>query len=149
MTKATYNGAVLQEAVGFTIIFLDAGGCASCGDTLEEVLAMGQEALEGWLEVAVDRGDPIPEPTDYTTADVDGWLYAGEDDDGERGIWLGLFPVEVTVPEPGRIVPIRLDAGQMRRIAALGGASARPMDLTRFIEEAVEHEIERYRKSAA
>lgn len=149
MTTATYMGAVLQETAGFTIIFLDAGGCASCGDTLDEALAMGKDALEGWLEVTVDRGETVPKPTPYTIADVEAWLYADDDGEGERGTWLGLFPVKVSLPEPGRMVPVCLNVGQMQRIADLENATARPIDLTRFIEQAVEHELERYRKSAA
>lgn len=149
MTTATYMGAVLRETAGFTIIFLDAGGCATCGETLEEALAMGKDALEGWLEVAVDSGDPIPSPRDHKVADVSAWLYADEEDGDERGDWVGLFPVEVTLPEPGRTVPVHVNAVLMQRIADLGGATSRRIDLRRFVEDAVEHEIERYRKSAA
>jgi antitoxin HicB len=37
-------------------------GCMSEGDTAEEALAMIQEAMELWLEVALEEGIPIPEP---------------------------------------------------------------------------------------
>ena len=36
--------------------------CATHGATPTEALANVQEAIEGWLEVARDRGFPIPEP---------------------------------------------------------------------------------------
>jgi predicted RNase H-like HicB family nuclease len=36
--------------------------CTSHGATPSEALANVQEAMEGWLEVARDRGMPIPEP---------------------------------------------------------------------------------------
>lgn len=37
-------------------------GCMSQGETAEEALAMIQDAMRGWLEVALEHGDPIPEP---------------------------------------------------------------------------------------
>jgi antitoxin HicB len=39
-------------------------GCMSQGDTVEEALEMIREAMELWLEVALDGGNPIPEPRD-------------------------------------------------------------------------------------
>jgi len=37
-------------------------GCMSDGDTPEEAATMIQEAMELWLEVALEDGVPIPEP---------------------------------------------------------------------------------------
>ena len=37
-------------------------GCMSQGETREEALAMIQEAMELWLEVAMEDKHPIPEP---------------------------------------------------------------------------------------
>ena len=37
-------------------------GCMSEGDTAEEAVAMIQEAMALWLEVALEEGIPIPEP---------------------------------------------------------------------------------------
>jgi len=37
-------------------------GCMSQGDTAEEAVAMIREAMELWLEVALEDGLPIPEP---------------------------------------------------------------------------------------
>jgi antitoxin HicB len=37
-------------------------GCMSQGETREEALSMIQEAMELWLEVALEDGLPIPEP---------------------------------------------------------------------------------------
>ena len=35
--------------------------CSSHGDTPTEALANIEEAIEGWLEVARDAGQPVPE----------------------------------------------------------------------------------------
>lgn len=37
-------------------------GCMSQGETAEEALVMIRDAMQGWLEVALEYGDPIPEP---------------------------------------------------------------------------------------
>lgn len=37
-------------------------GCVSQGETDEEALEMIHDAMQGWLEMALDMGDPIPEP---------------------------------------------------------------------------------------
>ena len=39
-------------------------GCMSQGNTPEEAIEMIQEAMELWLEVALEDGLPIPEPRD-------------------------------------------------------------------------------------
>ena len=149
MSKLTLMGAVAQEETGYSIIFHDAGGCASCGDTLSETLAMGKDALQGWIEVAVDHGEPLPTPSDHTVQDVEAWLYEGEPAGAERPVWLGLYPIEVDIPERRDTVSLRVKAGLVEKIAELSRATAEPIDSARFIEAAVEHEIERYRKSAA
>ena len=36
--------------------------CSAFGDTPQEAMAEVQVAIEGWLDVARERGFPIPEP---------------------------------------------------------------------------------------
>jgi antitoxin HicB len=40
----------------------DLPGCFTAGDTAEEALALIKDAQRAWLEVAIEFGDPIPEP---------------------------------------------------------------------------------------
>jgi predicted RNase H-like HicB family nuclease len=47
----------------FGISFPDFLGCISAGSTLDEALAMGREALAGHIELMVDEGEAIPEPS--------------------------------------------------------------------------------------
>lgn len=149
MTTLTYLGAVSKEEAGYSIVFLDVPGCASCGDTLDEAIAMGKDALEGYLEVAADYGDPIPVPTAHTLADIERWLKDVDKDDPIVGDWVGLYPIAVDVPSRTATVPMRIKADLVQRIAELSRVTARQIDSARFIEQAVDHEIERYRKSAA
>lgn len=41
---------------------LELDGCQSTGDTLEELYESLNEAMEGYLEVKIENGLPIPEP---------------------------------------------------------------------------------------
>ena len=41
---------------------LEFDGCMTVGETLEETYASLTEAMEGWLEVKLEHGDPIPKP---------------------------------------------------------------------------------------
>jgi len=50
------------EDEGWFVRIKELRGCMSEGDTPEEALAMIQEAMALWLEVALEEGIPIPEP---------------------------------------------------------------------------------------
>jgi len=46
---------------GYVVSVPDLPGCISEGDTFEEALEMIKDAMSGWLMVAQERGDPIPD----------------------------------------------------------------------------------------
>ena len=41
-------------------------GCRTHGATLEEAVAKGRDAIEGWIAASRAWGDPIPPPREYT-----------------------------------------------------------------------------------
>ena len=47
----------------FGVVVPDLPGCFSAGDTLEAAMENAREAIELWLEVAIDEGKPVPEPS--------------------------------------------------------------------------------------
>jgi predicted RNase H-like HicB family nuclease len=49
------------EEGGYAVSVADLPGCVSEGDTLEGALEMIKDAMSGWLLVAQQHGDPIPE----------------------------------------------------------------------------------------
>jgi predicted RNase H-like HicB family nuclease len=51
----------------YEIEFPDLPGCVSVADSLQEAGAAAMEALAAWIETAVVRDRPIPEPTDIQT----------------------------------------------------------------------------------
>ncbi|MDI6915732.1 MAG: type II toxin-antitoxin system HicB family antitoxin, partial [Desulfitobacteriaceae bacterium] len=50
----------------------DLPGCISQGETVEEAVSMIEDAKRGWLEVALEQGAEIPEPTAMVSADYSG-----------------------------------------------------------------------------
>jgi len=48
---------------GYTAEIPDLPGCLTCADTLAELWEMIEDARRGWLEVALERGLSIPEPS--------------------------------------------------------------------------------------
>ncbi len=51
------------DDTGYTAEIPDLPGCITCADTLDELWPMIQDAKRGWLELALEDGDPIPEPS--------------------------------------------------------------------------------------
>jgi predicted RNase H-like HicB family nuclease len=61
MQEVTYTVHIEPaEEGGYIAYFPALPGCHTQGETLEEVIAMAKEALEGYLEVLKDHGEPIP-----------------------------------------------------------------------------------------
>ncbi|MBF0134783.1 MAG: type II toxin-antitoxin system HicB family antitoxin [Magnetococcus sp. DMHC-1] len=50
-----------EEGGGYLIEFPDLPGCMSDGETVEDALANGREAMLSWLDVAEEQGRIIPE----------------------------------------------------------------------------------------
>ena len=66
MSKPLYpfNISILpsEEGGGYLIEFPDLPGCISDGETIDEAIANGKEALLCWIETAKQHGDEIPQP---------------------------------------------------------------------------------------
>lgn len=61
-----------EEGGGYLIEFPDLPGCISDGETLDETIVNGKDALFCWIETAKQYGDEIPSPSsseDRTTQD--------------------------------------------------------------------------------
>ena len=51
-----------EEGGGYLIEFPDLPGCMSDGDTIEETIENGKDAVFCWIESAKEFGDEIPQP---------------------------------------------------------------------------------------
>jgi predicted RNase H-like HicB family nuclease len=60
-----------DENSDFGLSFPDFPGCITAGGTLKEAVAMAIEALSGHIELMIDDGLAIPEPTDIDTILLD------------------------------------------------------------------------------
>lgn len=61
-----YVGIVSRDEKYVGVVFPQAPGCSTFGETYEEMVAMAQDALEGWLESWLVTGDVPPEPKPVT-----------------------------------------------------------------------------------
>ena len=150
MRRVTYLGAISGHEGNYGILFPDFLGCVSGGESVAATIRNGHDALQFHVEGMEEDDQPIPPPgvhsiervaTDFLT-----------DDDPDPDNWVGLFPIEVTVAEvPDReaTTTVRVKAGLVEKIAEVAARTASRIDSRHFIEQAVEREIERYRKSAA
>lgn len=51
---------------GFAVSVPELPGCVSQGETVEEAYQMIRDAMAAWIQSALDRGDPIPAPGEYS-----------------------------------------------------------------------------------
>jgi antitoxin HicB len=51
-----------EEGSGYLIEFPDLPGCMSDGETVEEAILNGQDAIDAWMEAANEMHRRIPEP---------------------------------------------------------------------------------------
>jgi antitoxin HicB len=51
-----------EEGDGFLVEYPDLPGCVSDGETLEEAIKNGKDALKCYLLTCKEFGDPIPKP---------------------------------------------------------------------------------------
>lgn len=67
-----------DQSHAYGVVVPDLPGCFSAADTLDEVHDKAKEAIELWLEGALDSGDPIPAPSSLDAVaalpDYQGWF---------------------------------------------------------------------------
>jgi antitoxin HicB len=51
-----------EDGGGYAIEFPDLLGCMSDGETIEEAIKNGHEAVQAWVETAEEHNRPIPKP---------------------------------------------------------------------------------------
>lgn len=59
--KKTYFMIVFENVDGLWCEFPDLPGCLTDGATLEELLRNAADALDSWMESAVEHGDALPD----------------------------------------------------------------------------------------
>ena len=142
MTQRVYFGTVSQGDGGFDIVFVDFPGCVSAGDTFEQVIVMGHEALQGHIEAMVIDRDPIPEPSTATIEQTSA-MFDDPDSPIEGEHWIDVVPVLVDVPDDLDTLPVPVGAALLAEIGKIAS------DNQAFIEDAIRRPLDERRDAAA
>lgn len=149
MRSVTFMGAVHGRDGNYGILFPDFLGCVSGGESVADAVESGREALQFHIEGMEEDNEVIPAPGTHTIESVAADFFVEDDPDPDN--WVGLVPIEVKVAEASDQVAtmtLHVKADLVAQIADLARVTARQIDSSRFIEDAVQREIERFRKSA-
>ena len=46
-------------------------GCRTHGETLEEAVRQGREAMEGWVDIMREDGEPLPAPKYFALKEIE------------------------------------------------------------------------------
>lgn len=141
MTQRVYYGSVCKGRRSLGISFLDFPGCISAGDTMEELIAMGHEALQLHVDGMVEHGDIIPEPSEVTIERTKA-EYDDPDDPIEDEEWIAVVPILVDVRTRDADVPVPIKASLFRKVGEVA------KDREKFIMDATRRELERLKKTA-
>ena len=144
MTQRVYYGSVCKGARSLGISFIDFPGCISVGETMEELIAMGHEALQLHVDGMVEGGDAIPDPSEVTLERT-AVVFDDPDDpddpvDGEE--WIAVVPILVDLRDRDADVPVPIKASLFRQVGLVA------TDREKFIMDATRRELERLKKSA-
>ncbi|MDO4548177.1 MAG: type II toxin-antitoxin system HicB family antitoxin [Clostridia bacterium] len=64
-----YPACFIREQSAYSVIFPDLDGLATCGETLEEAMAMAVDCLAGYLHTLAQEGKPAPTPSALSGVD--------------------------------------------------------------------------------
>jgi predicted RNase H-like HicB family nuclease len=78
---SVYPACFFKEENGYSIIFPDLNWLSTCGETIDEAMAMAVDCLAGYLYTSEKDGDDIPAPSKIT--DIDAATVAEQISSGE------------------------------------------------------------------
>lgn len=123
-----------ERGVGYGISFPDVPGCVSIGDTADEAVRQGCEALAFHLEGLISDGESVPSPRSIEEVKADDSLT-----DWRAGANIVLVPLLLDRGSSKR-VNISIDPGLLDAID--DEAKARGMTRSAFLASAARHEIQ-------
>jgi predicted RNase H-like HicB family nuclease len=92
------------------VVVPDLPGCFSAGDSLDEAVALAEEAVAAWLDSALDLGMTIPPPSTLESLrerpEFSGWVFAVV---AVSPAWLDDAAERVNITLPKRVLA-RIDA---------------------------------------
>ena len=91
-----YPACFFKEVNGYSVIFPDLDGLATCGESLEDTMAMAVDCLAGYLYALRKEGKPAPQPSDIQSVDIHQVASELEIDDAQEA-FVNLVSVDVPV----------------------------------------------------
>ena len=79
----SYPACFYKEENGYSVIFPDLNNTATCGDTLDEAMAMAIDCLAGYLYTLQQEDEPIPAPSPLSSVSATAGAKELEFDPGE------------------------------------------------------------------
>jgi predicted RNase H-like HicB family nuclease len=122
-----------DEAPGYGISFPDFPGCVSHGDSIENAIRLGREALGFHAEGLLADGMALPAPRS-----VDAIMADGDLAEWREGAQIAHVPLMLDLGSPRR-VNVSLDYGLLQAIDA--AARARGMTRSAFLSSAARKEL--------
>ena len=129
-----YVSFIHRDEAGFGVSFPDFPGCVSVGDTVDDAVCHGSEALAFHVEGMVNDGEPLPAPRSIDAIKADPDLAGWRD-----GADIVLIPLLLDRGSSRR-VNISLDSGLLEAID--DEARQRQMTRSAFLATAARNEIE-------
>ncbi len=65
-----YPACFFKEPEGYSVVFPDLEGTATCGETFEEAMNMAVDCLAGYIYTLKLDGETIPEPSDIKSVNA-------------------------------------------------------------------------------
>ena len=130
-----YVSFIHRDDAGYGVSFPDFPGCVSVGDTVDDAVSLGSEALAFHVQGLLDDGTPIPPPRSIDAIKADPDLA-----EWRRGADFVLVPLLLDRGSSRR-VNISLDRGLLEAID--DEAKQRRMTRSAFLSTAARNEIER------
>lgn len=91
---SVYPACFFKEKNGYSVVFPDLNYLATCGETLDEAMAMAVDCLAGYLYSCGNAGESIPAPSSLETINLK--EVAGElDDDDDLEAFVNMVAVDV------------------------------------------------------
>ena len=123
MVARYYPAVVDRSASGFGISFPDLPGCVSAGASVEEAVERGHEALRAHIELMLEYGEAVPEPSPTEAI-------------GDEGAGEVVLKTLVRVDLPGRAVRLSITMDEALVNAVDRAAASQGFTRSGFLAEA-------------
>ena len=93
-----YPACFFKDEDGYSVFFpdLEGGNLATCGEDLEEAMAMAIDCLAGYIHLSWELDDEIPPASKLEVIDIEEYARAMFDDDGDyEEAFVNMISVDV------------------------------------------------------